>query len=217
MLLSSLLPYMYLLLYPGPSIVPIHVRTVMPICFTTPLSSYVPLTILYFYVLTILLCTYLAYLRTCISLYTPAYPLSFIRTYCHTRIRYCTLTPIYVPLQSLSTFTYYLAFIRLSSLTFYMSFLLYHGLYPVLHTYVLSCYYLHYTLLSTYSCLLTILYSFLRTYYLVLSSFVPYMSFFLYPGPYHVRTYCLTVMLLSSLHVLACLQSFTLHVLSFPI
>jgi hypothetical protein len=115
---------------------------------------------------------YFSYVLTIYACYVHVYfliPRPYTRTYCLTRIRYCTiflstyacllsilyfLVRTYCPIGILLCFLY-----LLSSLRTYMSYLLYPGPYPVLHTYVLSCYYPY--LQATSNPLL-----FLRTYYL---------------------------------------------------
>jgi hypothetical protein len=159
----------------------------MPTCF---LSAYNPLLTCYLLSILPYCLTYMSILwYPGLSLVTYTYLLSY--PYAH-----YTLLPIYV----LPTILYLLlrTYYCLSSLTFYMSFLLYPGLYPVLHTYVLSCYYpfLH----ATSNPLLSILHTmpYYQFYYLHLPVSYFLHVYFLIPRPIpcpYTRTYCHAYML----------------------
>jgi hypothetical protein len=139
----------------------------------------------------------------------------YILPYCHTRIRYFTLIPIYTYVQSLSIFTYYVL-----TLTCYPHFLHVYFLIPrpipcpytrtYCHTRIRYCTLSH--LQSAYNPLLS--FTYLLTFY-CLTYVTFYMSFLLYPGLSSVPICCLTVMLLSSfshyspIYFLSYLESFT--------
>jgi hypothetical protein len=170
--------YMYFSLYPGPYHVRTYCLTVMLLCF----SHYPYLLAIYNPLLS---CTYLLFISfyslTYVLLYFLA-PSVLVRTYCHTVIRYFTLTPIYTYVQSF-TFTCYILFLHV--------YLMVPRPIPC-PVYVLTVIPVYATahLLSSYLAPTILYYLF---YYLVLAILLTYMSYLLYPGPSSVPTYCLTV------------------------
>jgi hypothetical protein len=154
------------------------------------------------HLLVLVICAYLVFLLTCLSLCTPA-----LVTYLHTALlsyTYAHYTPvsIYVSLQSLSIFTYYLHFLRtcLSICT---------------PAYTLSCYtYLlsyPYTLLHTHPYLRTVSSTF--NPYLLLLVIRAYLFSYLHvlsivPRPYLCpvyRTYCHATMCYNAISIPTCL------------
>jgi hypothetical protein len=80
------LTYMSFSLYPGPSYVPTYCLTVIPLSTFSPIPSYTYVQSFTFLPYTYLLSPYLASLLHVSIFSSPAYPLSCIRTYCHTRM-----------------------------------------------------------------------------------------------------------------------------------
>jgi hypothetical protein len=186
--LAILTFYMYLLLYPGPYPVPIHVRTVMLLSYSTQslatyscLQSFTLLVIRY----------YLAYVLTCPFYCTPAYTLS-ICTYLLS-YRYLLYNPLLLMFLSLLVISRFTCLI-----------LIYPGLSTYVHTALLSCY---------YASLHAILYL-LLTYYVFLLTFT--CLIYCTPAyPLYVLTVLHTCyyLVFRPLSSLSCLQSFTFYLL----